>query len=160
MIRNSVFLIWFCGFLFVSTIGIGVWAVQQTIRIASLTAELTNSVSELASTKATHKTEMSKQKAQLKAKARLRRGLVAVPVVGAGLIIYFEEQDFQEWSKENPDGDRAKYLCEVATNSAEIIDEIAEDTLKAVQRLPEPLRPDAEIVKSWLEVPKCDISEQ
>ena len=103
---------------------------------------------------------MSKQKAQLKAKARLRRGLVAVPVVGAGLIIYFEEQDFQEWSKENPDGDRAKYLCEVATNSAEIIDEIAEDTLKAVQRLPEPLRPDAEIVKSWLEVPKCDISEQ
>ena len=155
MIRNSIFLIWFCGFLFVSTIGIGVWAVQQTIRIASLTAELTNSVSELASTNAAHKTEMSKQKAQLKAKARLRRGLVAVPVVGAGLIIYFEEQDFQEWSKENPDGDRAKYLCEVATYSAEIIDEIAEDTLIAAQRLPEHIRPDADQIKSWLTVPKC-----
>ena len=155
MIRNSIFLIWFCGFLFVSTIGFGVWAIHQTIRIASLTAELTNSVSELASTKAAHKTEMSKQKARLKAKARLRRGLVAVPVIGAGLVIYFEEQDFQEWSKENPDGDRAKYLCEVATYSAEIIDEIAEDTLIAAQRLPEPIRPDADQIKSWLTVPKC-----
>ena len=151
MIKNSIFLIWLCGTLFISTIGVGIWAVQQTIRVASLTADLAGTVSELASTKAAHKAALSKQKA----KARLRRSLVAVPVVGAGLILYFEEKDFQEWLVENPGGDRTKYICEVATYSAELIDELVAETLEAAQELPEYLRPDADIAKSWLKVPKC-----
>ena len=151
MVKNSIFLIWLCGTLFISTIGVGIWAVQQTIRVASLTADLAGTVSELASTKAAHKAALSKQKA----KARLRRSLVAVPVVGAGLILYFEEKDFQEWLVENPGGDRTKYICEVATYSAELIDELVAETLEAAQELPEYLRPDADIAKSWLKVPKC-----
>ena len=109
----------------------------------------------MAATKAAHKKSLSKQKAKLKAKARLRRGLIAVPFIGAALIIYFEEQDFQEWLDEHPYGDHTQYACEVATYSAEIIDELVGDTLKATENLPDYMQPNAEKVKNWLEVPKC-----
>ena len=155
MLRNSIILLWLCGTLVISTIGVGVWAFQQTLRVATLSADLANSAAELASTKAAHKTALSKQKAKIKAKARLRRGLVAVPVLGAGLIVYFEEQDFQEWVNENPDGSRSDYLCEVAKYSAEIVDDMVADTIEAAQNLPKSIRPNAETVKTWLEVPKC-----
>ena len=71
------------------------------------------------------------------------------------MILYFEEQDYQEWLDENPDGDRTEYACEVATYSMEIMDEIITDSVKAAQSLPEPIRPDADQIKSWLTVPKC-----
>jgi len=155
MFKNSILLLWICGTLVLSTIGFGAWAMQQSIRVASLTAELASSVSELASTKATHKKALSKQKAKLKAKARLRRAVVAVPVVGAGIVLYFEEQDFQDWLDENPEGTRIEYACEVATYSAELVDEIVADTVKAAQGLPSSVRPSPETIKSLLEVPKC-----
>jgi hypothetical protein len=155
MFRNSILIIWICGTLAVSTVGVGVWAVQQSLRVASLTADLASSVSELASTKAAHKKALSEQKAKLKAKARLRRAIVAVPIVGAGLILYFEEQDFQEWLDENPEGDRTQYACEVAEHSADILDVIVADTVEAAQSLPKSVRPNSETVKSWLEVPIC-----
>ena len=155
MISKSLILLWLCGTLFLSTVGVGFYAIQQTVRIASLTAELTNSATELATTKAAHTKSLSKQKAQHKAKARLRRGLIAVPFIGAALIIYFEEQDFQEWIDEHPGGDRKQYACEVATYSAEIIDELVADTLAATENLPDYLQPNAEKVKTWLEAPKC-----
>ena len=160
MFRNSIIIIWICGALAISTVGIGVWALQQSLRVASLTADLASSVSELASTKAANKKALAEQKAKLKAKARLRRAIVAVPIVGAGLIFYFEEQDFQEWLTENPDGDRAKYACEVATYSAELVDEIVFDTLQAARDLPDYLQPDAEKVQSWLTIPKCLVSDR
>ena len=155
MLRNSIISLWLCGTLVISTIGAGVWAFQQTLRVATLSADLAKSAAELASTKAAHKTALSKQKAKIKAKARLRRGLVAVPVLGAGLIVYFEEQDFQEWVNENPDGSRSDYLCEVAKYSAEIVGDIVADTVEAVQSLPKSVRPNSETVKAWLEIPKC-----
>lgn len=155
MLRNSIILIWLCGTLVISTIGVGVWALQQSLLVASLTADLASSVTELASTKAAHKKALSEQKAKLKAKARLRRAIVAVPIVGAGLILYFEEQDFQEWLDENPDGDRAQYACEVAAHSAEILDVVVADTVEAAQSLPKSVRPNAETVRAWVQIPKC-----
>jgi phage terminase large subunit len=155
MLRNTLFSIWVLGSLLFSTVGLGIFAVSQAIRVATLSADLASSAAELASTKAAHKTALSKQKAKIKAQARLRRGLVAVPVLGAGLIVYFEEQDFQEWVNENPDGNRSDYLCEVAKYSAEIVDDMVADTIEAAQNLPKSVRPNAETVKAWLEVPKC-----
>jgi len=155
MFRNSVLIIWICGTLAVSAVGVGVWAIQQSLRVASLTADLASSVSELASTKAAHKKALSEQKAKLMAKARLRRAIVAVPVVGAGIALYFEEQDFQDWLDENPEGTRIEYACEVATYSAELVDEIVADTVKAAQGLPSSVRLSPETIKSLLEVPKC-----
>lgn len=46
MISKSLILLWLCGTLFLSTVGVGFYAIQQTVRIASLTAELTNSATE------------------------------------------------------------------------------------------------------------------
>ena len=155
MLRNTIFSVWLIGSLLFSTVGLGVFAVSQAVRVATLSADLASSAAELASTKAAHKTALSKQKAKIKAKARLRRGLVAVPVLGAGLIVYFEEQDFQEWLVENPDSSRSDYLCEVAKYSAEMVDEIVADTVEAAQKLPKSVRPNAEMVTAWLEVPKC-----
>ena len=155
MLRNTIFSIWVIGSLLFSTVGLGIFAVSQAVRVATLSADLASSAAELASTKAAHKTALSKQKAKIKAKARLRRGLVAVPVLGAGLIVYFEEQDFQEWINENPNGSRSDYLCEVANYSAEIMDDIVADTVEAVQSLPKSVRPNSETVKAWLEIPKC-----
>ena len=151
MLRNSIFLLWFCGTLLVATFGLGAWAITQTLKVANLTAELAFSSAELATTRAAHRDAISKQKA----KARLQRGLVAVPVIGAGLVLYFEEKDYQEWLAENPDGDRAKYVCEIAKYTADIIDDLVLDTIEATKDLPTYTRPDTETVRSWLEVPIC-----
>ena len=137
--------------LLVSTTGLGLFAIGQVLKVASLTSELASSAAELASTKAAHKTALAKQKAR----AKLRQGLIAVPLLGAGLIIYFEEQDFQEWLHENPNGSRAEYLCEVAKYSTEIVDEIVRDTLNAAQYLPKSVQPNADTVRTWLEIPRC-----
>lgn len=155
MLRNTIFSLWLIGSLLFATVGLGIFAVSQAVRVATLSADLASSAAELASTKAAHKTALSKQKAKIKAKARLRRGLVAVPVIGAGLVVYFEEQDFQEWLVENPNSSRSDYLCEVAKYSAEMVDDIVADTIEAAQSLPKSVRPNAETVKAWLEVPKC-----
>ena len=155
MLRSTIFSLWLIGSLLFSSIGLGIFALSQVLRVANLTADLASSATELASTKAAHKAALSKQKAKLKAQARLRRGLVAVPVLGAGLLVYFEEQDFQEWLLENPDSSRSDYLCEVAKYSAEIVDDILADAVEAAQGLPKSVRPHEETIEAWLEVPKC-----
>lgn len=84
---------------------------------------------------------------ELKAKARLRRAVVTIPLAGVAAIGYFEEQDYQEWLQEHPDGTRRKYACEVASLTAEIAGEVLQD-------LPERLRPGPEAVLGY--VPECE----
>lgn len=162
MLRSSVILIWICGTLALSTIGIGVFALQQSIKVAAITTDLASSALDLAATKAklseqkaNHELELKRQKAKIKAKERLRRSIAAVPIVGAGMIIYFEEQDYRDWIKDNPQGNPSDYACEVANTSAHVIDEIVADTIGFSQTLPKSFRPNPEKVKAWLEVPKC-----
>ena len=153
MLKNVVFLAWICGTLLVTSVGLGIYAIQQSLRIADLTTELVGSVAELSKAKANHKKQLAKQKSKLKAQARIRRGLIAVlPFVGASVAVYFEEQDYQEWLQDNPEGNRQTYLCEVATYSAEIVDELVDDTLQA---LPSYLGLNPDNIKSRIEVPKC-----
>ena len=76
-----------------------------------------------ATTAIKHKKEMSKAIAKVKAKARMKRIVMAVPVGGAVAGWWFEKQAYNEWLEENPEGSRSKYVCEQAEITAEIFDE-------------------------------------
>ncbi|RKT30980.1 hypothetical protein BXY70_2977 [Roseovarius halotolerans] len=138
--RNVVFLGWLSIALVSTTIAAGIWALQMTTTVAAMSAKA-------ASTAVAHRKQLAKAVAKAKAKARLRRAVVAVPIAGVAAIGYFEEQDYQEWLAENPDGTRKQYACEVASLTAEVVDEVLQD-------LPGGLRPDPETVLGYM--PECE----
>ncbi|SDJ39354.1 hypothetical protein [Lutimaribacter saemankumensis] len=139
LFRSVVFLGWLSFALASSTIAAGIWAFQMTTTVATMSAKA-------AATAVAHRKQLAKAVAKTKAKARLRRAVVAVPLAGVGAIAYFEEQDFQEWLVENPEGTRQQYACEVASLTAEVVDDV-------LQGLPEIMRPAPETVLGYL--PEC-----
>ena len=80
----------------------------------------------------------------MKAKARVRRLVIAVPIAGAGAAGYFELREYLEWKEEHPGGTFDDYTTEVASASAEIADEV-------LQELPGRWRPDPHVVSAALE---------
>ena len=89
-----------------------------------------------------------KTKTRTKAIERMKRVLVAIPIVGIGIAGYFEKKDFDEWKDDLPNGEFSEYTCEIGNISAEYVDEV-------LQELPEYLAtkiPDRVIVEL---VPKC-----
>ena len=133
LVRNTMFVGALCLLLLTTTIGAIAWGIQ--------TAALATAVTSKAVTKAVMKT---------KAKARIRRAIVAIPVVGLGAIVYFEERNFKEWKTDNPDGTRQEYGCEVVEATSLVIEEV-------LQELPDYVRPEPETVFKL--IPKCQ-SEQ
>ena len=131
--RNTVFLGALCLLLLTTTIGAITWGIQ--------TAALATAATSKAVAKAVMKT---------KAKARIRRAVVAIPVVGIGAMLYFEERNFKEWKTDNSDGTRQEYGCEVVDATSLVIEEV-------LQELPEAVRPQPETVFKL--IPKCE-SEQ
>ena len=77
-----------------------------------------------------NKKQMAKAISREKAKARLKRLIVAVPVVGTGAAVAFEANDMQNWLNENPDKSTSDYGCEVAASSAEVLDEVLAELTK------------------------------
>ena len=102
MLRNTLFSVWVIGSLLFSTVGLGIFAISQAVRVALFQQILQAPLPNWPQQKQLIRQLFPKQKAKIKAEARLRRGLIAVPVLGANLLVYFEEQDFQEWINENP----------------------------------------------------------
>ena len=131
--RNTMFLGALCLLLLTTTIGAITWGIQ--------TAALATAVTSKAVAKAVMKT---------KAKARIRRAVVAIPVIGIGAMVYFEERNFKEWKADNPEGTRQGYGCEVVEATSLVIEEV-------LQELPEYVRPEPETVFKL--IPKCE-SEQ
>jgi hypothetical protein len=140
LFRNAVFLGWLSVALASTTLAAGVWAFQMTTTIAAMSAKA-------ASTAVAHREQLAKAVAKAKAKARLQRAVVAVPIAGVAAIGYFEEQDYQEWLAAHPDGTRKQYGCEVASLTAEVVDDV-------LQGLPEIMRPEPELVLNRL--PECE----
>ena len=138
--RSILFLGWLSFALGSVAVGATIWALHLSATVASMTASA-------AATALAHRKELAAAVARTKAKARLRRIVVAVPVIGLGAIAVFEEQDFQEWHEENPEGTRQDYACEVALISAELVDEV-------LQGLPEMIRPAPDTVLGVL--PACE----
>lgn len=138
--KNTVFLLILCATLAMSTAALAFKAISLTAQVATMTASATTAA-------IAHRKSLASTVARLKAKARLRRVMAAVPLVGIGAAGYFERQDFVEWQEENPEGTFTEYSCEVATISAEVVDEV-------LQELPEEVRPSRDLVLSYLQ--ECD----
>lgn len=139
LLRSVVFLGWLCAVLATTSVATVVWAFQMSATVSAMAAKVTAMA-------ATHRKQLTKEIAKTKAKARLRRAVVAVPVAGIAATAYFEEQDFQEWLIDNPGGTRSEYACSIASLSAQVVDEV-------LQELPETLRPAPETVLSVM--PDC-----
>ena len=134
--KSILFVVPLVGVLGASTIALGGWAFSLSAQVATLTARLS-------ATTLSHRKDLMKVVSRTKAKARLRRLVAAAPFVGIAALAYFEEQDYQECLKENPQGTRTLYACEVAAMTAEVIDEV-------LQELPEKVRPSPEQVSGYL----------
>lgn len=144
IIRTTSFLLMLCITLASATLTLGIWTFQLTTQVASMGIAATTAA-------AAHRKAIAaavlRAKTKEKAKARLRRLAVAIPVAGAGAAVAFETADFYEWRETNPDGTLREYACEVATISAEVVDEVA-------QELPEQAR----VSPDWFldKLPTCE----
>ncbi|MDB4078944.1 hypothetical protein N9509_05965 [Amylibacter sp.] len=117
LFKNTVFLIWLLCSLASITVFSSIWALQKTFMFAKLSAEITTNTIK-------HRKEIKKTITKIKAKARLKRIITMLPIAGAAAGLYFEENEFQEWLIDNPNGKRSDYLCEIAEITSEIIDEV------------------------------------
>lgn len=126
-------------------------AVPQT-REARLRAEVNSLETEVKALKARLNAaakERQRELARLKAKSRLKRMVVAVPLVGLGVAAYFEKQELSEWLLENPGKTEADYACEVGMNSAEVLDEVlAAVPEDVIAWLPESIVPSPDAMQS------------
>lgn len=122
-----------------------------TFRTITLGAQVTAGAAQAAAAAVTQRkaiaAAVARVKVREKAKARLKRMLVAVPVIGLGVAGGFEYTDYKEWQNDNPEGTAGEYGCEVATVSAEVVDDV-------LQELPKRARPSRKFVLGLL--PDCE----
>ena len=134
-------------FLFLLTVGLGVALLQTSLSLASATAQIATLSANAATAAALHKKQMAKAISKEKAKARLKRLIVAVPLLGTGAAVAFEGNDLKVWLEENPGKSPIDYGCEVASSSAEVMDEV-------LAELPEKFRPSSDRIMSRM--PECN----
>ena len=140
LFKNTIFLMLLCATLAVSTATL---AVRTTV----LTAQVAAASASLATATISNRKKVLDAIARTKAKARIRRYVAAIPLIGIAAAGAFEAQDFLEWQQANPDGTKLDYSCEVAQASGEVIDDV-------LQSLPEKIRPSSDMVMSYL--PTCE----
>ena len=137
----------FVGVLMVSlattAVSMGIWAISLTAQVTTMTASA--AAAAIANRKA-----IAAAVLRTKAKARLRRALVVIPVAGIAAAVAFEREDYLEWKEDNPDGTLEAYGCEVSAVSAEVVDDVLQD-------LPETVRPS----RDWMlsRMPDCDAAD-
>ncbi|MDA9772533.1 hypothetical protein N9B61_03650 [Amylibacter sp.] len=143
ILKNTVFLIWLLCSLASITVFTSIWALQKTLMVAKLSAEITSNTIR-------HRNEIKKTITKIKAKARLKRIITMLPIAGAAAGLYFEESEFQEWLINNPNGKRSDYLCEIAEITSEIIDEVIDalpQSIKSGENLLKAITPDCSKTK-------------
>lgn len=134
-IRTTMFLGFLCAGLASLAMAAGVAALQAGVQVATLTTQVSQ-----------HRDDLKRAVAKTKAKARLRRSIIAVPVLGVVAVGFFEERDYRDWQDDNPGRSAGDYSCEMASLTAEVVDEVLFD-------LPTAMRPGPDTVKGWM--PDC-----
>ena len=112
----------------ISTLTLGFHAANLTAKVAVLT-----SASTVAAVK--HRKEIAK----VLAKARLKRFIVAIPILGSGAAVAFEASEFKNWQAANPQKSKVDYLCENASLTIEVFEEVIKDLPESFQVSPEVL---------------------
>jgi hypothetical protein len=102
LVRTTAFLVVLCVSLATTAVSLGVWAVSLTAQVSTMTASA-------AAAAIAHRKAIAAAVLRTKAKARLRRALVVVPVAGIAAAIAFEREDYLEWKQDNPHGDLEAY---------------------------------------------------
>ena len=124
--------VFFLGFLVISlaisTLTLGFHAANLTAKVAVLT-----SASTVAAVK--HRKDIAK----VLAKARLKRFIVAIPILGSGAAVAFEASEFKNWQVANPQKSEVDYLCENASLTIEVFEEVIKDLPESFQVSPEVL---------------------
>ena len=124
--------IFFLGFLVISlavtTLSLGLHAANLTAKVAVLTTAS-------AATAVKHRKDIAK----VLAKARLKRVIVAIPILGSGAAIAFEASEFKNWQAANPQKSEVDYLCENASLTVEVFEEVIKDLPESFQVSPEVL---------------------
>jgi hypothetical protein len=76
-----------------------------------------------------------------KAKARLRRTMVAIPIAGIAAASYFEYAQYKSWQVSNTELEFADYASEIGDDTEQVMDEV-------LQELPKDIRPSEGAVQS------------
>ena len=122
--------VFFLGFLVISlaisTLTLGFHAANLTAKVAVLT-----SASTVAAVK--HRKDIAK----VLAKARLKRFIVAIPILGSGAAVAFEASEFKNWQAANPQKSEVEYLCENASLTIEIFEDVIKELPENLQVSPE-----------------------
>ena len=122
--------VFFLGFLVISlaisTLTLGFHAANLTAKVAVLT-----SASTVAAVK--HRKDIAK----VLAKARLKRFIVAIPILGSGAAVAFEASEFKNWQAANPQKNEVDYLCENASLTIEIFEDVIKELPENLQVSPE-----------------------
>ena len=134
-------------FLFLLAVGLGIGLLQTSLSLAGATAQVATLSANAAKAAALNKKQLAKAISKEKAKARLKRLIAAVPLLGTGAAVAFEGNDLKVWLEENPDKSATDYGCEVASSSAEFMDEV-------LAELPETFRPSNDLIMSRM--PECN----
>ena len=132
MFKTTAFLVSFIAGLSLVCVGTSMWAVQATVAAARLATETANIA-------VRHRKELAATVMRVKAKARLKRMVTMIPLAGLAAGAYFEEQEYQEWLTDNPNGNRSDYLCELADVSSDVLEEVLVGLPAAIQPSPDRL---------------------
>lgn len=93
---------------------------SRAAAVATLAAQAAHK-REVARLKVQHKKEIRKLKAKGRAKAKIQRAVSLVPVVGIAAFGIFEQQEYDHWKYDNPNGSFDDYTTEMSHEIGELL---------------------------------------
>ncbi|KHF25260.1 hypothetical protein [Solemya velum gill symbiont] len=115
--KKITFAMWLIAALLTTTLSLAAWSIQMSATVATMTANA-------AATAIAHRKALTRAVMKTKAKARLRRAIVAIPIVGIGAASAFEFSEYKEWKEQHPEKNYTDYACEISQLTSEIVDEV------------------------------------
>ena len=109
--RNIVSLVIMALFLLSLVGNFVAWSTISTMKLATAASHLA------------HKKKIAKTKAR----ARVSRKLVAIPVAGIGIAAWLEKNDYDDWRNENPNASKLDYISETKNELQLLATEIKRD---------------------------------